>query len=171
MVNTTGTALSVVTGVVLDGADVFITDNGLDRALKYSLAGLYTGTGNLNASAVFTLQSTNLNSTGISLCTGTNLLREPDAIPVQADVESLDLKIYPNPSEGEVHLVITGELSESSLIRVVDIAGKVVYSQSLSADGLKEREIVFDLSAYGKGEYVVTVMGHQRTKSLVFLVQ
>jgi PKD repeat protein len=171
MVNTTGTALSLVTGVVLDGLDVFVTDNGIDRALKYSLTSLYTGSGNLNASAVFTLQSTNLNSTGISLCSGTNLLRETDAPAAPSKVESLELKIYPNPSEGEVHLVISGDLSESSLIRVVDISGKAVYSQSLSADDLKKREIVFDLSAYGKGEYIATVYTLKQKKSLVFIVQ
>ena len=171
MVNTTGTTLSTVTGVVVDGANVLVTDNGLDRALSYSLANLYTGTGNLNAQAVYTLQSTNLNSTGIALCTSTSVLRDITNETPPAISENLELKIYPNPSQGLVHLIISGALDQTHNITVVDITGKVVYSQSLSADGLNEREVVFDLSAYGKGEYIATLYGKQQRKSLMFLVQ
>jgi len=171
MVNTTGTALSTVTGVVVDGLNVLITDNGLDRALSYSLANLYSGTGNLNAQAAYTLQSTNLNSTGIALCTTTSVLRDITNETPAAISENLELKIYPNPSQGLVHLIISGEMNQSHNIQVVDITGKVVYSQSLSADSLKQREVVFDLSSCGKGEYIATVYGKQQRKSLVFLVQ
>jgi hypothetical protein len=171
MVNTTGTALNTVAGVVVDGANVLVTDNGLDRALSYSLTNLYTGTGNLNAQAVYTLQSTNLNSTGIALCTTTSVLRDITHETPTVISENLGLKIYPNPSQGLVHLIISGEMDQAHNIQVVDITGKVVYSQSLSPDSLKEREVVFDLSSYGKGEYIATVYGKQQRKSLMFLVQ
>lgn len=171
MVNTTGTALSTSTGVVVDGLNVIITDNGLDRALSYSLSNLYTGTGNLNAQAAYTLQSTNLNSTGIALCTSASVLRDITNEAPASISENLDLKIYPNPSQGLVHLIISGILDQTHSIKVVDITGKLVYSQSLSADGLKEREIVFDLSTYGKGEYIATVYNQKQKQSLVFIVQ
>ncbi|MFM9055739.1 MAG: choice-of-anchor J domain-containing protein, partial [Bacteroidota bacterium] len=107
MVNTGGTALSTVTGCALDGSIVNIVDAGLDRNLQYSLSSLFTGTGNLNASTAYVLQSTNLNSTGIAL-TNAILLRGPEET-TSTELDGIRWTAYPNPTEGRIILRADGK--------------------------------------------------------------
>ncbi|MFM8950466.1 MAG: beta strand repeat-containing protein, partial [Bacteroidota bacterium] len=74
----TGGALTKVTGAVLDGTTMWVTDNGIDRSLSYDFSVLFSGTTNLNASTINVLNSGNLNATGITLVNTTSLIRSTE---------------------------------------------------------------------------------------------
>lgn len=164
MVNTTGTALSTVTGCALDGSIVNVVDAGLDRNLQYSLTSLFTGTGNLNATASFILQSTNLNSTGIAL-TNAILLRGPEENS-SIELDEIRWTAYPNPTEGRIILKADGLISTANTVQVFDMAGRLIRSMEIpvSTDANSPDEITIDLSTEGSGLYLISIQnGTSRT--------
>jgi hypothetical protein len=70
--------------------------------------------------------------------------------------ESKDVTIYPNPSNGHITLNIDMPGKDETNIRVIDMNGKTVYTESLGeTEGKVSKEI--DLSKNGKGIYNVEV--------------
>ncbi|MFM9007071.1 MAG: T9SS type A sorting domain-containing protein, partial [Bacteroidota bacterium] len=164
MVNTGGTALSTVTGCALDGSIVNIVDAGLDRNLQYSLSSLFTGTGNLNASTAYVLQSTNLNSTGIAL-TNAILLRGPEET-TSTELDGIRWTAYPNPTEGRIILRADGKTSSSNTVQVFDMAGRLIRSLEIPFNEEQNgpEEFAIDLSAEGSGLYLISILnGNSRT--------
>lgn len=70
--------------------------------------------------------------------------------------EAKDLTIYPNPSNGHITMNIDMPGKSETNIKVIDMNGKTVYSESLGeTEGKVSKEI--DLSKNGKGIYNVEV--------------
>jgi hypothetical protein len=58
--------LSSPSGATLDGTSLlWIVDSGRDKAYKYDLTALFSGTGDLNASSQFSLYSENGDAQGL----------------------------------------------------------------------------------------------------------
>jgi Secretion system C-terminal sorting domain len=80
-----------------------------------------------------------------------------DWVPVLAGVDSntysLDVNVYPNPSNGLVNLDFN---SEVTFIKVSNLLGQEIYSEKISESTLGTSKSV-DLSAYEAGVYIVNV--------------
>ena len=64
--------------------------------------------------------------------------------------------LYPNPTEGIVNVTFNSVHSGNSSIRIVDMIGKLVVSETLTvSEG--ENKFSFDMSGYNKGIYFVEV--------------
>lgn len=193
MVNVGGTSLSKACGMVLDaGTTLYVTDAGLDRALEYPLASLYSGSGNLSATKSTPLNSANLNSTGIALAStptqllGTDPARDAvrNALPGETDTppqrpqypgatepDEIRMSAYPNPSTGVVNLRIEGRTSGAHLLTVFDLNGRRVAETLLADDDSTEKVETFDLSYFGPGIYWVVLHHGDYRQTLQVTVQ
>ncbi|MFM2206374.1 MAG: hypothetical protein RL213_349 [Bacteroidota bacterium] len=171
MVSNTGTALSTVTGAVYDNGDLRIVDSGLDRSFSYSLASLYTGTGNLNASLNNQLTATNLNSTGITLVSSTTLLRTPDAVQVDVREIPVVLTAYPNPAEGMIKVRLEGVVSGKCVLQLFDLGGRLIDQRDIEASSDNFRELEFDLSGQPSGNYLISLNDGTLRKTIIITRQ
>ncbi|MBL4710659.1 MAG: T9SS type A sorting domain-containing protein, partial [Flavobacteriales bacterium] len=69
-----------------------------------------------------------------------------------------NLSIYPNPTDGE--LVIMTSFIQHGFLEVLDMQGKMVYSQRVS----EEEKVLLDLSAFRKGVYLVRIYNDNQEK-------
>lgn len=157
----TGGALTKVTGAVLDGTTMWVTDNGIDRSLSYDFSVLFSGTTNLNASSINLLNSGNLNATGITLVSTTSLIRttEDGTTPSvsNASEEGMTVKAYPNPTGGMLNVLVNGLTADAPcVVRVVDMTGRVVAERTID-QGVNSSEPTFDLSGLKTGIYMVVI--------------
>jgi hypothetical protein len=157
----TGGALSKVTGAVLDGTTMWVTDNGIDRSLSYDFSVLFSGTTNLNATSINLLNSGNLNATGITLVSNTSLIRttEDGTTPSvsNASEEGMTVKAYPNPTGGMLNVLVDGLTADAPcVVRVVDMTGRVVAERTID-QGVNSSEPTFDLSGLKTGIYMVVI--------------
>ncbi|HXH17658.1 MAG TPA: T9SS type A sorting domain-containing protein, partial [Chitinophagales bacterium] len=71
-------------------------------------------------------------------------------------VNSPDLErgmtVYPNPSEGTFTLEVQGMMDEVSVVKIFDVAGKLVYQEKISGR-LKNYKQKINISAFSKGVY------------------
>jgi subtilisin-like proprotein convertase family protein len=74
-----------------------------------------------------------------------------DACAGVSELGNLTIDVYPNPSNGQVVLDINGD-SEGFALTVVDINGKLVYSENISKVNSSLRKTI-DLSLLSKGMY------------------
>lgn len=65
--------------------------------------------------------------------------------------EPMAMSVYPNPTNGRVAIVVSGNVSNGATLTITDIAGKVVYSGSFN--GYQE----FETADLDKGIYLVSV--------------
>jgi hypothetical protein len=74
------------------------------------------------------------------------------------DVQQANFKLYPNPSDGQFMLEVTGMVPEK--LKVFDAAGKLVYNQLPAADnGI----YVIDLNELAKGVYSLEILSAGKT--------
>lgn len=76
---------------------------------------------------------------------------------VAVNMSTVNLNVFPNPSEGQFELELSG--AGSAQLTVTDVLGRVVYSNSLQGDYVNAR-FGEDL---GKGTYVLTVVTPTKT--------
>ncbi|GAB4231893.1 MAG: hypothetical protein Tsb0034_04440 [Ekhidna sp.] len=67
--------------------------------------------------------------------------------------EAYNIQLYPNPSDGQVSIRFPGRITDSYLIQVIDLAGKVY--QRITVDQNEDGQI--DLRSLESGTYLVTV--------------
>jgi hypothetical protein len=157
-----GAALNKVTGAVIDGSTMWVTDNGLDRSLSYDMTQLFVGTTNINSNTYNALNTGNLNSTGITLVSNTSLVRvteEGVTMPEEQSLsaDGLKVKTYPNPTSGVFNVLIEGMNTESRCnVRVVDMTGRVIAERTIE-EGLNSSEPTFDLTGFKPGIYMVVI--------------
>jgi len=77
------------------------------------------------------------------------------------DVNVLDMRIYPNPVDGNF-VTILSPINGTKYVQVFDITGKRLINTSLSADTL-------DVSSISSGMYLVkvTIEGQSKTSKLI----
>lgn len=72
----------------------------------------------------------------------------------QQGPEKWTAKVYPNPSDGIIHVELSGKFDELTHINIVDATGKSVYWKNVSNDQTHK----IDLTSIRKGHYVVQMM-------------
>lgn len=70
----------------------------------------------------------------------------------------IDAAIYPNPTKGEVKLVMNDIPEGTYTITAMNVLGEVVYSDNVTISGNYSKNLNF--SAYGKGVYLLHIAGN-----------
>lgn len=93
---------------------------------------------------------------------GNNLFIDNVSVSITTDISdnesivSQDIKVYPNPTDGQYKVQISGrDHSENFTVSVLDYTGRVVLSEKYSTSQLSNK--VFDLSSYPKGLYFMEI--------------
>ncbi len=81
--------------------------------------------------------------------------------------ENVNIKIYPNPSDGIVYISVN-EIKENTELYISDAKGQIIYKDLLEAGG-KEYTKKFDFSGYSKGMYFIKFLntGISKVEKLV----
>ncbi len=69
---------------------------------------------------------------------------------------SPELLVYPNPTLGNFTVQLEG-IREESQLNVIDLQGKIIFSQKIMADGEWHKELPLDLSDAPSGLYVIQI--------------
>ena len=97
MRETGGGGLGSPRGVTMDSPDIWVADIGRDDAYKYDLAGLFSGSGNQNASEQYELHIDNKDATGIALGNTISTRNAEITYVEESSDPKLNLTVYPNP--------------------------------------------------------------------------
>jgi hypothetical protein len=150
MKETSGASLGSPSGITLDGNYVWVVDKTKDKAYKYLLSSLFSGSGSLNATAQFSLNAQNGNATGIAVGNNSNLLRTTESQLTLDD----GLLIYPNPTTGKTNFKFSLANSEKYNLIIMDMASRIIVNQiNEGVKGINAFEI--DLTNKPKGIYMV----------------
>ncbi len=68
--------------------------------------------------------------------------------------EQNNFSLYPNPSNGIIYLNLKNQITESTTIKVIDISGRVVFEEAITA-----QQHSCNLSTLPKGNYILKVDG------------
>ena len=165
----TGGPLDHVTGAVVDGGTIWITDRNLNKAFSYPMSALFTGSSLLNATSAKNLNSDNDDPTGITLINTTSLLRETPS--TEENEVGLDVRAYPNPNQGTFRLQIERlDEKRECMVRVIDMTGRLV-SSGIIETGVSFVERTFSMEDAGKGVYLVFVEQGDRRKTIRVVVE
>lgn len=80
-----------------------------------------------------------------------------------------NLMLFPNPTNGDVHIAFNSIEGESATLNVMDINGRTVKSENLG-DLDSEVNYVFETSSLSSGIYIVSVNGTSGTKRVAKLI-
>ncbi len=83
-------------------------------------------------------------------------------------VNGNDVNIYPNPSNGVVNFSVNGPNNDNINIKVFDIVGKLVFSEIMNVNGLKNTS--YNFSSYAKGMYVAHIQSGNDLKTQKFVI-
>lgn len=75
-----------------------------------------------------------------------------------------DVKVYPSPVHDLVRISTEGNLPDDTQLRILDLQGKIVFSNELSASSN-----TFDLSGLPSGLYLFEISNSQTTKRIKVL--
>lgn len=78
-----------------------------------------------------------------------------------------EVNVFPNPSNGLVNIDLSTFENEKSEVKVLDIAGRVVFSRNYADGGLK----TIDLTAFQKGNYLISVNSGEKKLSRKIVLQ
>ena len=83
------------------------------------------------------------------------------------DIESLNIIISPNPSDGNIILEMNSLLTDNYIIEIRNLLGQVVYDEKIENQDSYKKHI--DISSYGKGTYLISVSNTERrlTKKII----
>lgn len=85
------------------------------------------------------------------------------------DVEKENFgKIYPNPTSGKV-TIETSNLSGAVDLQIIDLIGRVVYEEKVSAD--RSKSIQLDLSALEKGNYILKIQSATKINTAKIILE
>jgi len=91
-----------------------------------------------------------------------------NCVGVEENAEAASLEIYPNPTSGKFNLNIVANDMADAQLQVIDIVGKVIYTQNISVAG--SELVALDLSDNPRGIYFVQIKNDtQSISKKVFL--
>ncbi len=79
----------------------------------------------------------------------------------------LHVNVYPNPTEGNVHISIAEDVSDGVDISVFNIFGQLLFVKN----GIVENEISFDFSNYSRGVYYLKMVIDNRLQTQKIIIQ
>ncbi|MFN8143615.1 MAG: T9SS type A sorting domain-containing protein [Bacteroidia bacterium] len=90
--------------------------------------------------------------------------------PISAQVQTLGMKVYPNPANDRLHIAFASDVNSSSVISIIDLTGHLVFSSEIAA-GNSSDEVVLDLSTIQSGLYVISMQNGKDIVSQRFIKQ
>lgn len=90
--------------------------------------------------------------------------------PISAQVQTLGMKVYPNPANDRLHIAFASDVNSSSVISIIDLTGHLVFSSEI-AGGNSSDEVVLDLSTIQSGLYVISMQNGKDIVSQRFIKQ
>ncbi len=104
-------------------------------------------------------------------CTVTGTYFVDTHVGIESAAEDGNLKVYPNPTNGQFQLEITGNTGFSTTqYRILNTLGEVIKQGEINMQG-KQTLKTFDLSAQAKGVYHLQLTDDQGTVNVKILVQ
>ena len=91
---------------------------------------------------------------------------EEDAKPI----EGKNLTLYPNPTNGNVNIIFSGEEGETATLQVMDISGRVVLSENLGKLNAGEVNHRFETNTLNAGVYIVNIQSNSKVKRVTKLI-
>jgi hypothetical protein len=83
--------------------------------------------------------------------------------------EDLNMTLYPNPSNGQFTMEITGALYQNYTLQVLNITGQQLYSESLQTGAAKYVRD-YDFRSWSKGVYFVRISSQGKTKTYKLVI-
>jgi len=165
MINPEGS--SEVTLTFLD----FETEEGYDHVMVYDLATQelladYSGSYEPGLPAPVTSSSGKMFVVFITNYTGRadgfKAYYETDLVGIREDATAVSsIKIYPNPTSGEVTVEIAGNFKGDELLSIQDMYGRIIIQQDIEQDQVIKK---LDLSNLPRGVYTLLIAGNNVTK-------
>ncbi len=85
------------------------------------------------------------------------------------EYEAADLKVYPNPSQGSLHLKLSDLQDKELQLQILDLSGKVVHQEPLESQASQlEKDLNLDLA---KGVYLLQVQGQATRLSEKLIIE
>lgn len=93
-------------------------------------------------------------------------IEEQAAIAKGARKAVLSIKTYPNPSDGLINIVVNSNPSEQTMLRIMDVSGRLIFSEALFGSS----EYLIEDVRLELGTYLIEVRSNQGTRySKVFI--
>lgn len=93
-----------------------------------------------------------------------------DRKPAPAEHQK-QLVVFPNPSTGVINVEFDVNPREKTTLRVLDMNGKVVYTEEITMSGSKHVKREINLGAQGKGTYTVEVKSSKQVMTERVIIQ
>ena len=77
------------------------------------------------------------------------------------------ISIYPNPASDKITISLSNQPSKESFISLVDMTGKVVYSQNVN----NTNKITIDVRGFSKGNYILTIQNQKQNHSQKIMIE
>ena len=71
------------------------------------------------------------------------------------DIESFNIIISSNPSDGNITLEMNSVLTDNYIIEIRNLLGQIVYNDKIEIQDSYKKNI--DISSHGKGTYLISV--------------
>ncbi len=85
------------------------------------------------------------------------------------EYQAADLKVYPNPSQGRVHLKLSDLQDRSLSLQVLDLSGKMVHQEALNIQGSNlEKDLDLNLAP---GVYLMEIRGQETRLSEKLIIE
>ncbi|MFM8433033.1 MAG: T9SS type A sorting domain-containing protein, partial [Bacteroidota bacterium] len=167
----TGGTLGTVTGMTVRNGIVHVTDRTQDKVYPFSLQSLYTGTGTLNAISVYSLNSNNLDATGITVVSGTSLLRTSEEPAISEKAKDKPM-LYPNPALDDVSIKYYSEQVGVAYAEIFDLNGKSIFKteQQIYSEGVNELWIRIGSASIPSGVYFVRLYCSERVEDFRLII-
>ena len=100
-------------------------------------------------------------------CSSTDTIFIDGVVGIEGTKMSYSIKLFPNPTQGEIHLQMQDLNAKSMVIHVLDISGRQVYSETVENPNHQYHQTL-DLSNTGQGVYfiVIDVDGKRHTQRI-----
>ena len=82
------------------------------------------------------------------------------SVSIDEQNTSINIGVYPNPATEQFNLIFDNELGSNTTIKIMDLNGKVVFSQTSNAVGLVNTSI--SLANFSKGFYTIIVANGEK---------
>lgn len=77
------------------------------------------------------------------------------------------ISIYPNPVSDKITISLSNQASKESFVSLVDMTGKVVYSQNVN----NTNKITIDVRGFSKGNYILTIQNQKQNHSQKIVIK
>ena len=74
------------------------------------------------------------------------------------EISASDLKIFPNPANSSVHVILPNDFNGKTLIQILDVTGKVIINENVA-----DKNITININQLSAGIYYIRVLNNDKT--------